>query len=69
MTSATRASAFATSIISVLCAVATPVHAQDYPNHSINVVVPFPAGGPSDVVARIVAAYEGLPQRPATKKP
>ena len=30
-------------------------HAQDYPNHSITVVVPFPAGGPSDVVARIVA--------------
>src|SRR5689334_877113 len=29
--------------------------AQDYPNHSITVVVPFPAGGPSDVVARIVA--------------
>ncbi len=59
MTSATRASAFATSIISVLCAVATPVHAQDYPNHSINVVVPFPAGGPSDVVARIVADQMG----------
>jgi tripartite-type tricarboxylate transporter receptor subunit TctC len=29
-------------------------HAQDYPNRSITVVVPFPAGGPSDVVARIV---------------
>ncbi len=28
--------------------------AQDYPNHPITVVVPFPAGGPSDVVARIV---------------
>ncbi len=32
--------------------------AQDYPNKNINVVVPFPAGGPSDVVARIVA--EGM---------
>src|SRR5690242_9664307 len=29
--------------------------AQDYPSHSITVIVPFPAGGPSDVVARIVA--------------
>ena len=29
--------------------------AQDYPTHSITVIVPFPAGGPSDVVARIVA--------------
>ena len=32
----------------------TVVHAQDYPNRSITVVAPFPAGGPSDVVARIV---------------
>ena len=33
--------------------------AQDYPNRSINVVVPFPAGGPSDVVARIVTEHIG----------
>src|SRR5438552_4812338 len=32
----------------------TVLHAQDYPNRSITVIVPFPAGGPSDVVARIV---------------
>jgi tripartite-type tricarboxylate transporter receptor subunit TctC len=30
------------------------VSAQPYPNRPITVVVPFPAGGPSDVVARIV---------------
>src|SRR5262245_18939098 len=28
--------------------------AQNYPSRAITVVVPFPAGGPSDVVARIV---------------
>ncbi len=31
---------------------------QKYPTRTITVVVPFPAGGPSDVVARIVA--EGM---------
>jgi tripartite-type tricarboxylate transporter receptor subunit TctC len=29
--------------------------AQNYPNHNIVMIVPFPAGGPSDVVARIMA--------------
>jgi tripartite-type tricarboxylate transporter receptor subunit TctC len=32
----------------------TPARAQDYPSRSITVIVPFPAGGASDVVARIV---------------
>jgi tripartite-type tricarboxylate transporter receptor subunit TctC len=32
-------------------------HAQTYPTKSITVVVPFPAGGPSDVVARIVTEH------------
>jgi tripartite-type tricarboxylate transporter receptor subunit TctC len=29
--------------------------AQNYPNRNITMIVPFPAGGPSDVVARIMA--------------
>ena len=36
---------------------AASVHAQDYPNRSITVVVPFPAGGASDVVARIITQH------------
>jgi len=59
MTSAMRAPAFAAGVMVVLCAVVVPGRAQDYPNHSITVVVPFPAGGPSDVVARIVADQMG----------
>src|SRR5947207_12905853 len=59
MRSAMRAPAFAVGVMAVLCAVAAPVRAQDYPNHSVIVVVPFPAGGPSDVVARIVADQMG----------
>ncbi|MSO67147.1 MAG: tripartite tricarboxylate transporter substrate binding protein BugD [Pseudolabrys sp.] len=36
----------------------TPVHAQSYPAHNITMIVPFPPGGPSDIVARIAA--EGM---------
>jgi tripartite-type tricarboxylate transporter receptor subunit TctC len=37
-----------------LCAV-SPLYAQDYPVKSIRMVVPFPAGGGSDTVARVLA--------------
>jgi len=43
----------------VLAAATAPASAQGYPTRSINVVVPFPAGGPSDVVARIVTEHMG----------
>jgi tripartite-type tricarboxylate transporter receptor subunit TctC len=37
-----------------LLAGVVPARAQDYPSRPITVIVPFPAGGASDVVARIV---------------
>jgi len=50
----------ATLAIVALSAVASlPASAQPYPSRPITVVVPFPAGGPSDVVARIVAEHMG----------
>ena len=42
-----------------LLAAVVPAQAQSYPSRPITVVVPFPAGGPSDVVARIVAEHMG----------
>jgi len=36
-------------------AFASPALAQTYPTHPITMIVPYPAGGPSDVVARIMA--------------
>jgi tripartite-type tricarboxylate transporter receptor subunit TctC len=33
---------------------ATPASAQNYPTRAIHIIVPFPAGGPSDVLARLI---------------
>ena len=41
--------------LAVGLACANPASAQDWPNRNITMVVPFPAGGPIDVVARILA--------------
>jgi tripartite-type tricarboxylate transporter receptor subunit TctC len=59
MTSKTQASTFAVGVMAGLYAISNIVVAQDFPSHSITVVVPFPAGGPSDVVARIVTDQMG----------
>jgi tripartite-type tricarboxylate transporter receptor subunit TctC len=59
MTSKTRAAAFAAGMMAALCAISNVAVAQDFPSRSITVIVPFPAGGPSDVVARIVADQMG----------
>ncbi len=42
--------------IAALCAVlvAGPAMAQPYPNKLVPIIVPFPAGGPTDVMARLI---------------
>jgi len=34
-----------------------PVSAQNYPNHPVKIIVPFGAGGPADVYARVLAQH------------
>ena len=36
--------------------IASPAAAQDYPTRNITMIIPFAAGGPTDVIARIVAS-------------
>ena len=39
----------------LICAIALPVRAGEYPDHAIKMIVPFAAGGGTDVIARIIA--------------
>ena len=48
-------------MITIAAAIAVAVggiagaHAQVYPSHPITIIVPFPAGGPTDTLARILS--------------
>ena len=55
MTSRLRAGALALTCLAVLFA--SPASAQDYPTRPIHFVVGFAAGGPNDIVARILGEW------------
>jgi len=56
-TSVTRRLAF--GLVAGATLLATAATAQEFPNRVIKMVVPYPAGGPTDVIARIVAEEMG----------
>src|ERR1700746_3914420 len=50
-----RALPRAAAVAAVAMVVCTPALAQDYPTHTVTLVVPYPPGGGVDAMARVVA--------------
>jgi tripartite-type tricarboxylate transporter receptor subunit TctC len=50
---------FALAVLAGLLTAGMPAHAESWPNRPVTMVVPFAAGGPTDVVGRIVAQQLG----------
>ena len=49
----------AAALLAASVAFANPASAQDWPTHSVTVVVPVPAGVASDIIARVVFEQVG----------
>ena len=58
---ATSGTFLASAVCAIAIAIAAPALAQTYPDRAIRVIVPYPAGGPTDTLAR--ALGEGFRQR------
>jgi tripartite-type tricarboxylate transporter receptor subunit TctC len=44
----------AASIVAALCVCSAPAQAQTYPDRTVRLIIPFPAGGATDVIGRLV---------------
>src|SRR5438445_4696399 len=53
--SAFRTSTFRMIAFAAVAATAVPATAQDYPTRPMTMIVPFAAGGPQDVLGRLIA--------------
>ena len=52
-----RAATAAATVVASLLVAALPTQAQDnYPSHPVRLIIPFAAGGPTDIVGRIMGA-------------
>ena len=49
-----RIAALATAFFAALAFAPISANAQDYPTHAVRIIVPFGAGGPADVTARVL---------------
>lgn len=45
---------FAANLFFALCVIGDQAHAQTYPSKSIRLIVPFPPGGPADILSRAI---------------
>jgi tripartite-type tricarboxylate transporter receptor subunit TctC len=44
-------------LMAAACLVSPPAVAADYPNRPLQMIIPFPAGGPADIVGRLYAQH------------